>query len=217
MYEQKLYQAASSPRKSFPYLQYTPQNVKEGEKLPLLIFLHGAGERGDDLDLVARHGYFKHARAGKEYPFSMVGPQCPADKSWGCYIESLNEFLDYILRTLPVDPDRVYLTGLSMGGTGTWMWSIANPERFAAVAPVCGTGIYWYAGQLLHKPLWVFHGDKDDICLPIESINMVESIRRRGGNPRFTLYPGVGHNAWEQAYSDPELVKWFTEQKRSSN
>ena len=131
---------------NFNYVKYLPENYDETKKYPHVFFLHGAGESGDDLDVACRHGYMKHVRESeREYPFICIAPQCPNDKYWGCYTESLLVFLDYICSVLPIDTDRIYLTGLSMGGTGTWMLAMADPERFAAIAPVCGTGIYWYA------------------------------------------------------------------------
>ena len=201
---------------SFHYLIYLPPEYDPKTEYPLLVFLHGAGERGpadgSRLDDTARHGFFCYAREGKEYPFLMVAPQCPGNNYWACYTESLNRFLDEILRLYRIDKTRIYLTGLSMGGTGTWMWGIADPERFAAIAPVCGTGVYWFGEKLAGKPVWAFHGDRDDICLPEESINMVRSVNRFGNSARLTMYPGVGHDAWEYAYQGDELVNWFLQQ-----
>ena len=129
----------------FDYLLYTPENWDKNKKFPLLVFLHGAGERGDDIALAGRYGPFKYAAEGKNYPFVMVAPQCKSNKYWGNYLESLDLFLDDIIEKYNIDEKRIYLTGLSMGGTGTWHWLMASPERFAAAAPVCGTGICWYA------------------------------------------------------------------------
>ena len=122
---------------NFNYVKYLPKDYDESKKYPLVFFLHGAGERGDDLDVASRHGFMKHVREnGAEYPFIFVGPQCPSDKFWGCYTESLLAFIDYICDTLPVDRERIYLTGLSMGGTGTWMLAMADHERFAAITTI---------------------------------------------------------------------------------
>jgi predicted peptidase len=176
--------------------------------------LHGAGERGDDLDIACRHGFMKHVReSGAEYPFLFVAPQCPQGKFWGCYTESLLAFLDDICKTLPVDPDRVYLTGLSMGGTGTWMLAMAASDRFAAIAPICGSGIYWYGEALVKTPVMVYHGDCDDIVPIYDSVEMVKSVNRRGGNAQIKILYGVGHHAWEEAYRGDELYTWLLSHK----
>ncbi len=210
MYTQQRYHAPANLT-SLSYLEYLPEGYGQGSKFPLVVFLHGAGERGDDLEKVAVHGWLKHVREGENFPFVILAPQCPDGKYWGCYIESLNAFLTDALERYDVDPARIYLTGLSMGATGTWLWSLANPERFAAIIPICGTGVYWYGGQLANKPVWVFHGEADNVVPVTESINMVQGIRKRGGNPKLTIYPGVGHNSWAQAYTDPELIPWMLE------
>lgn len=192
------------------YLQYLPA-AEAGEALPLVIFLHGSGERGEDLELVARHGWPRHAMAGTAYPFALVAPQLPRGH-WCGRIDSLNLFLDHLLETLPVDPRRVYITGLSNGGTGVWVWGMSDPRRFAALIPVCGAGILWGSYEMVKTPLWAFHGDCDNAIDYTESTRMVERINAMGGNARLTVYPGVGHDSWEQAYSDPALVAWMLEQ-----
>ena len=202
---------------NFNYVRYLPKDIKEGEKYPLVIFLHGAGERGDDLDVACRHGYMKHVREeGAEYPFIYVAPQCPSDKYWGCYTESLLAFLDYVCDTLPVDRARVYLTGLSMGGTGTWMLAMADPERFAAIAPVCGSGIYWHGTVLVNTPILAYHGDCDDIVPIQNSVEMITSVNKRGGNAQIRILYGVKHDAWNVAYSGAELYEWLLSHVRSS-
>lgn len=215
MYE-KLY--ADIPEgQSFHYLKYTPKKPAANGKYPLLIFMHGAGERGcedgSELDLVAIHGYLARVAEGKEYPFMIAAPQCPREQYWGSYMESLNRFLDYLIANNNIDISRIYLTGLSMGGTASWLWALGNPERFAAVAPVCGEGICWYAEKLVDIPIRAFHGDIDDVVSPHESLSMVSAINKRGGNASLTLFPGVNHNAWDYAYND-ELVSWFMEQRK---
>ena len=208
MYE-KLY-CSLEVGESFHYLKYAPKD-NSGEKRPLLIFMHGAGERGavdgSELDLVARHGFFKDVANGKDFPFVMVAPQCPKGQYWGSYIESLNRFLDKIIAENNIDEDRVYLTGLSMGGTACWLWGLASPERFAAIAPVCGEGICWYAEKLVDMPVRTFHGDIDDVVSPHESLSMVSAINKRGGKAEIVIFPGVKHNAWDYAYND-DLVEW---------
>ena len=195
---------------NFNYVKYLPKDYDETKKYPLVFFLHGAGERGEDLDVACRHGYMKHVReSGAEYPFIFVAPQCPDGKYWACYTESLLAFLDYVCESLPVDLDRVYLTGLSMGGTGTWMLAMAAPERFAAIAPICGSGIYWYGGILKDIPVMVYHGDCDETVPIHDSMEMVRSVNKRGGNAQIKVLYGVGHDAWEQAYEGDALYTWL--------
>ena len=201
---------------NFSYALNLPKNYDEKKKYPLVLFLHGAGERGDDLDLACRHGFMKHVReSDKDYPFICVAPQCPYEKYWACYTESLLAFLDYLCETLPVDLDRVYLTGLSMGGTGTWMLTMAAPERFAAVAPICGSGIYWYGKQFEKIPVMVYHGDCDDIVPVSNSVEMVSSVNRNGGHAEIKICYGLGHNAWDVAYAGDELANWLLSHKKS--
>ena len=200
---------------NFGYVKYLPKDYDENKKYPLVLFLHGAGERGDDLDHAMRHGYMKYVREeGKEYPFIFVAPQCPNGKYWGCYTESLLAFFDYITETLPVDKDRVYLTGLSMGGTGTWMLAMADPNRFAAIAPICGSGIVWNAGSIAKIPIYVYHGDCDDIVPIYESITMVKNVNKNGGKAQMKICYGVGHNAWDHAYTDDSLLEWLLSQHK---
>lgn len=197
---------------NFRYAQYLPENYDETKEYPLVLFLHGAGERGDDLDIATRHGYMKYVREEKkEYPFICIAPQCPDDKYWGCYTESLLAFLDYICDALPIDKKRIYLTGFSMGGTGTWMLAMAAPERFAALVPVCGSGICWNAGILKDKPIFMYHGDCDNSVSVNESVNMLREINKRGGNAKLEICYGVGHNAWDYAYTDETLIEWMME------
>ena len=199
----------------FHYVKYLPTDFDENQKYPLVFFLHGAGERGDDLDVAMRHGYMKHVREeGKEYPFIFVAPQCPLEKYWGCYTESLLAFLDDICETLPVDKNRIYLTGLSMGGTGTWMLAMAAPEKFAAIAPICGSGIYWNGFSLKDMPIYIYHGDCDESVPISNSIEMLTSINKRGGNAKIKILYGVKHDAWNVAYSDDELIDWMLQQKK---
>ena len=212
------HQWKQEPFYNFKYVQYLPKDFDENQKYPLVLFLHGAGERGDDLDLASCHGFMKHVREeGKEYPFIYIAPQCPSGKYWGCYTESLLAFLDYICSTLPVDMERVYLTGLSMGGTGTFMLAMAAPERFAAIAPICGSGIVWFAEGLKDIPVMMYHGDCDSVVPVYESVTMLSKIHQRGGQAELKILYGVGHNAWDAAYGGDELVQWLLSHKKNVN
>lgn len=203
---------------AFQYVKYLPKDYDPTKKYPLVFFLHGAGERGDDLDVACRHGFMKHVREdGKEYPFIFIAPQCPAEKYWACYTESLLAFLEYVCQELPIDRDRIYLTGLSMGGTGTFMLTMAAPEIFAAIAPVCGSGIIWYAEKLRNVPVYMYHGDLDDTVPIQESVTMLTKIHERGGHAQLKICYGYKHNSWDVAYAGDELVEWLLSHKKSSN
>ena len=192
----------------FPFVKYSPETQKEN--LPLIIQLHGAGERGcggDDLERVDTHGFSKLLK-NSEYDCIFVMPQCPADTFWAARVESIVRFVAQLAEKYKVDKDRIYLTGLSMGGTASWLWALGNPERFAAVAPICGEGISWYGGNLVKLPIKVFHGDCDEAVSPHASLAMVSKINKMGGKASLTILPGVKHNAWDYAYND-ELIEWF--------
>lgn len=202
-----------APCLSLNYLRYLPPAYETSDEVfPLVIFLHGAGERGTDLDLVAKHGWPRYANEGTEYPFILVSPQLPEDHHWCGQINTLNGFLDHLLATLRADPKRVYVTGLSDGGTGVWVWGMNNASRFAAMIPVCGAGILWGSYEMVHTPIWAFHGDMDGAIDYTESTRMVNRINDCEGNARVTIYPGVGHDSWVGAYTDPALIEWMLEQ-----
>ena len=178
---------------------------------PLMIFLHGSGERGDDIARVKVHGPPKLADRNPDFPFILISPLLPAEQDWD--IAKLDVILARALATLPVDRSRVYLTGLSRGGHASWRWAAAEPSKFAAVAPVAGRGNPVTACALKAKPVWAFHGDRDDVVEPEGSFAMVRAIRRCGGNPRLTIYPDLGHNSWDPAYDDPALYLWLLSQR----
>ena len=200
------------------YLLYLPKEYGKDKswKWPLVVFLHGAGESGSDLEKVKAHGPPKLIAAGKEFPFIVVSPQAPDGPRRGWDIETLNAMLDDVLAKYGIDQDRVYLTGLSMGGNGSWTWATANPERFAALAPICGWGDGRIAGRRLRNlPTWAFHGAKDATVAITESEHMVDSLKK-GGNPevKFTIYPEAGHDSWTVTYDDLELYTWLLSHKR---
>ncbi len=196
------------------YLLYLPEDYAQKDAWPLLLFLHGAGERGDDLDRVKVHGPPKLIAAGKQFPLVCVSPQCPANRWWQS--EDLTALVDEILEKYKVDKDRVYVTGLSMGGFGTWSLAAATPERFAALVPICGGGDPIWARRISHIPVWVFHGAKDSV-VPLErSERMVEALQKAGGQVKFTVFPDAGHDSWTAAYNNPELYEWLLQQKRAA-
>lgn len=198
------------------YLLYVPPEYAQdnAKKWPLLLFLHGAGERGNDVQRVKTHGPPKLIRQGKDLPFIVVAPLCPADEWWS--VDVLNALLDEVVETGRIDEDRVYCTGLSMGGYGTWELAFHYPDRFAAIIPICGGGESrrHRIDRLKHLPVWCFHGSDDEIVLLDESQRIVDKLREAGGNVRFTVYEGVGHDSWTQTYDNPEIYEWLLSHRR---
>jgi len=196
------------------YLLWLPADYKKdkNKSFPVLIFLHGSGERGDSLDLVKMHGPPSFVESRAEFPFITVSPQCPKGTWWN--IEDLQAMLEKLLSKYRIDPARIYLTGLSMGGFGTWAWASQYPHQFAAIVPVCGGGDMQFAGKLKNTPAWAFHGELDPAVPVKRTVEMVEAINAAGGSARMTIYPGVGHDSWINAYNDPELYTWLLEHVR---
>jgi predicted peptidase len=204
----------NEPAMSMEYLVYTPADYSDKikGKYPLVFFLHGAGERGSDINLVRRNGLPKLVEEGRSFPFIMVSPQCPEGKWWDP--EILYPLITDILRKYKIDKKRVYLTGLSMGGFGTWDLAYNHPELFAAIVPVCGGAYPYMAEKIREIPAWVFHGAKDNIVPLIRSQEMVDALRKAGGSVKFTVYPEAGHDSWTETYNNPDLYKWLLEQSK---
>ena len=203
------------------YLLYLPQDYTAdgGREWPLILFLHGGGERGSDLQLVKRHGIPKLLEHGGHLPFVVVAPQCPEDSTWSVEARAVMALLDEVSRSHAVDANRIYLTGLSLGGYGTWHLATLHPRRFAAIAPVCGGGMWLYGfpervGALKDVPVWAFHGAKDPTVPLEESTTMVDALREAGGDARLTVYPDAQHDSWTETYGNPELYKWFLSRSR---
>ena len=201
------------------YLRFRPRGYGDDpqRRWPLVLFLHGAGERGSALNAIKRHGIPRVVEEGppERFPFLAVSPQCPRGSWWTDELPALDELLRHTQATERVDPDRVLVTGMSMGGYGTWALAITHPERFAAIAPVCGGGSAPGAPRIAHLPIWAFHGGRDDVVPLSASEAMVEALRRAGGAPRFTVYPELAHDSWTRAYGDPELYTWLLAQRRA--
>lgn len=195
------------------YLLYLPEEYGKGDKAwPLVLFLHGAGESGNDLEKVKKHGPPKLIAAGKKFPFIVVSPQSPG---FGWDAMTLNALLDDLMASYKVDRDRIYLTGLSMGGFGTWTLAAAHPEKFAAIAPICGGGNPADAKKIKDLPIWVFHGAKDRTVPPSRSEAMVKALKGAGAeHVQFTLYPEAGHDSWTETYNNPDFYEWLLKQKR---
>jgi len=198
--------------KHLKYLLFLPAGYKEKEtekSWPLILFLHGSGERGSDLELVKRNGIAKIVEELADFPFITISPQCPEDSRWTEQAEIVMLLLEEIEEKYNVNPQKVYLTGLSMGGYGTWLLAAQHPEKFAAIAPICGGGDPQWAPRLKDMPIWAFHGAQDDIVPLEKSQIMVRAVKEQGGNVCFTIYPEAGHDSWVKAYDDPELCQWF--------
>jgi predicted peptidase len=192
------------------YLIYLPENYgKEQKAWPLMVFLHGAGERGSDLKRVKFHGPPKRVEQGSAFPFILVSPQCPTDKWWPNMIEHVMALVDETVENYSIDENRIYLTGLSMGGYGTWAIASAYPERFSAIAPVCGGGLPYMAINLKNIPVWAFHGAKDPVVPLQQSQQMVDAVNFSGGNAKLTVYPEANHDSWTQTYNNDKLYEWL--------
>jgi predicted peptidase len=213
-----------------PYRFYHPPSLESGKKYPLVVFFHGAGERGLD----NRYQFFRFAPTSfwEKYPCFIIAPQCPprvgnqdGDSTWvqtgfGAPSHTMRaeptwpmklamKIPDRIIAENPVDTNRVYLTGLSMGGFATWEFLQREPGRFAAAMPVCGGADLAFAEKLASIPIWVFHGSADTTVQTRRSRDMVAALTAADGHPKYTEYPGVGHDAWTPTYSNPEVWDWL--------
>jgi len=206
----------------YDYLIHLPEGYSpdSGKRWPLLMFLHGAGERGTNLARVAVHGPPKLVEQGTNFPFIVVSPQCPSNQRWNDDV--LLGLLDQVIATHRVDTHRVYLTGLSMGGYGTWSLGIRNPQRFAALAPICGGGQTIdvlladdRAAELRAMPIRAYHGALDNVVPLSESEAMVNSLKRLGNQSvELTVYPKANHDSWTETYGNPEFFSWLLAQSR---
>jgi predicted peptidase len=234
------YEFIGSAKLRMPYRLLTPKTLNSSASYPLILFLHGSGERGDDNQKQLQHGVARFAAPASQtgYPCFVLAPQCPTDLDnqptmWTGERERMHlaklapeaaiplrtalELMAAIQGKFPVDMDRVYVTGISMGGFATWEALIRYPEKFAAAIPVCGGGDVSHADRIKNIPIWAFHG-ADDSTVPVQcSRSMVDMIERAGGHPRYTEYPGVGHNSWDRAFAEPELLSWLFSQKSISH
>ena len=214
------------------YRLLKPQNYDAAKKYPLVIFLHGAGERGDDNAAQLKHGMndFLTAENRDKYPAFILAPQCPTgekwvDVDWSAPKSAMpTEPAPAMRRTLAVvaqlqtefsvDATRIYITGLSMGGYGSWDALQRHPELFAAGAPICGGGDPAYADKFKDVPVWAFHGDQDTAVKVTRTRDMIAALKAAGGSPKYTEYPGVGHDSWSATYKNPEFHAWLFGQQR---
>jgi predicted peptidase len=192
----------------YNHLIYLPDDYgKDDRKWPAMLFLHGVGNRGTDIEKVKTSGVPKVVNRDKSFDFILIAPQGHADEWW--QIDRLMELLDDVTSKYKVDKDRLYLTGLSMGGYGAWKFACEHPDRFAAVVPICGGGPVDKACNLKDVPIWAFHGAKDG-AVPLEkSQEMVDAVNACGGNAKLTVYPDLEHDSWSVTYDNKELYEWF--------
>lgn len=201
--------------KKFPFNFVMHRPEKWDKKLPLIVLLHGAGERGngeDELGKVETHGFAKIFTADKNYECVLVSPQCEQNSFWAAKVVYIKEFIDAVKEKYEIDESRVYLCGISMGGFGTWYTAMAYPDDFAAIAPCCGGGMPWNAG-VLKMPVWAFCGDSDTVVKPYNTTDMIEAMEKAGYTPKLSVFKGVGHNSWDYTF-DEELLDWLLSHKK---
>jgi len=206
-----------TPPVSLKYYIYLPNNYNESNSnFPLVLFLHGAGERGDDLNMVEIHGIPKMINNGEEFPFITVAPQCPAFQWWSepVYVKTLIKLIEEIINNYKIDTKRIYATGLSMGGYGTLAIAKERPDLFSAIIPVCGgmdtTGIR----KLKNIPIWLFHGDADEV-VPVENSKLIyEILKPLNPDIKITIYEAVNHNSWDITYSNKKIYEWLLDNKK---
>ncbi len=197
------------------YVVYVPHEYDATKAWPLIVFLHGAGERGDDGLMPTEVGLGSAIRRHVErFPCVVVMPQCPDGMYWDKAFRDIDEAIARTEIEYAIDPARVYLTGISMGGYATWIYGAAQADRFAALLPICGGGKIEDAPALATLPIWAFHGDKDETVLPEESRKMVHAVKKAGGKAWYTEYHDIGHNSWDKAYNDPKAIKWLLKQRK---
>jgi predicted peptidase len=203
------------------YLLYLPKNyTASGKKVPLMLFLHGRGESNGPLSVVAKWGPPRRLAAGEQMKYLVVSPQCPPESFWSKDDQQsqLVELLQHIRTAYNIDNDRIYLTGLSMGGYGTWKLAANHPDTFAAAVPICGKGDPKDAVKLRDLPIWAWHGTDDTTVPFLGSLEMVDAIKSVGGSQiRFTPLKHIGHASWQAAYQSEDLYRWLDKHRASTN
>ena len=207
-----VYHAQNNIEQDLNYLLYLPNEYDQSNLVfPLVLFLHGAGERGDDLENLKIHGIPKLINEGRSFPFISLAPQCPNDGYWDKpeYVSTLISLVKTVMKDTRVDPKRVYGTGLSMGGLGTLAIAIKDPELFSAIIPICGGADLEKIQRLNKLPMWIFHGDRDDVIPLDNSISIYQSLRSVNENVFLTVYAGVDHDSWTETYENDDIYDWL--------
>ncbi|MBQ9544032.1 MAG: dienelactone hydrolase family protein [Clostridia bacterium] len=213
MYSYGRFRSTLMPKIEMNFLLTVPDDRAPGEKLPLILGLHGAGERGNDEKKLTVHGvgkYFISDGTCRGVRAITLSPQCPEGLVWANVIVAVKELLDNTVADLDADRERVSVTGLSMGGFGTWEMICTYPHFFCAAAPVCGGGLSWRGDLLKNVPIRAYHGECDSVVPPVYSKLMVDAVNAAGGHAELKLYPGVRHNSWENAYAEPDIFDFLT-------
>lgn len=185
-----------------------PKDFEEGKKYPVIMFFHGAGGRGDNINVLKDNPYFKITDMHDNFPFITVAPQCNAE-TWFDLFEKMKNLIENIYEKDFTDKKRFYAMGVSMGGYATWQIAISMPKYFAAIVPICGGGMYWDAARLKNVPVWAFHGAKDSCVFLEESQKMVDAVNYNNGYAKLTVYPENEHNSWSDTYANPEVFAWL--------
>lgn len=227
-------QFASDDGQVLNYRLLKPKDFKSTSIYPLVIFLHGAGERGDDNKAQLVHGMkeFCKPQWREKFPCYVLAPQCPKEQKWADIdwtkpgvelpskisrsLEITLQVVDQMIENATIDKERIYITGLSMGGYGTWDALVRRPDFFAAALPICGGGDPNTAAQIKHIPIACFHGSNDTAVTPDKSRKMIEALRQSGSKPVYVEYPGVGHDSWTQTYADEDNIQWLFDQRREA-
>jgi len=196
------------------YIIRFPLEYSQEKQYPVLLFLHGAGTRGDDIQLLKDNPFFVITEKFSDFPFITIAPLCNAN-TWFDVFETLKRLVIHIMDLKFVDTDKVYLMGASMGGYATWQLAMSLPECFSAIIPICGGGMYWNAERLIDIPIWAFHGQMDNVVSVEESKKMVDSVNNIGGNAQLTIYPENGHDAWSNTYNNEAIYKWLLTNKKN--
>lgn len=191
---------------------YLPDNYNSKDKWPLILFLHGSGERGDSLALIKKWGIPKLVDT-MQIPFVVVSPQCPADEVWN--VKKLKKLLDHVINKHKIDTQQIYATGLSLGGIASYELAIKYPNLFAAIAPLSARGNIPKASKIAHIPVWAFHGAKDEVIPLKNGQDMVDAINNKGGNAKMTVFKEAGHVCWDTVYSDNKFYDWLLSNKKN--